>query len=198
MDLDAVRKARLAIGATSSFDHSRRLQPAVRRCDVRCDHLVRDVKHLETRAEFLAELRRVLRPQGLCVISTPNANYTRPQNGKPRNPHHIFEYTPQELTEELGKHFTEIELLGQTLDPRYGMSPFLEDQERLPRTPRHMTRVALWRVINKMPVGLRDHFSNALWGHPWFPGDEDYHFSPDTVTEAPVLVALCRNRANAA
>ena len=25
-------------------------------------------------------------------------------------------------------------------------------------------------------------------GDPWFPGDEDYHFSPDTVTEAPFLL----------
>jgi len=193
VDLEAVRKARLAIGSGPesliTADGCRLPFP-----DATFDAITsfETLEHLETRTEFLAELRRVLKPQGLCIISTPNAIYTRPVDGKPRNPHHIFEYTPVELTEELGNHFAEVEMLGQTLAPRYVMSPFLEDQQRLPRTPRVMTRVALWRVINKLPIGVRDHLSNALWGHPLFPGDEDYDFSHATVAEAPVLVALCR------
>jgi hypothetical protein len=49
-----------------------------------------------------------------------------------------------------------------------------------------------------LPIGVRDHLSNALWGHPLFPGDEDYDFSHATVAEAPVLVALCRKLVAAA
>jgi len=154
------------------------------------------LEHLENRTQFLSELRRVLKPEGVCIISTPNANYTRPKNGKPRNPHHVFEYTPPELTQELHKHFAEVEMLGQTLDRRFVMSPFLEDQERLPRTPVMMGRLALWRIIHKMPIGVRDSLCQGIWGHPMFPGDDYYHFDSSTVTHAPVLLALCRGRFN--
>jgi SAM-dependent methyltransferase len=149
------------------------------------------LEHLERRAQFLAELRRVLTTGGLCIISTPNATYTRPVNGRPRNPHHVFEYTPAELIAELNNHFSTIELLGQVLGSHYVLSPFLEDQERLPRTVRAQTRLFLWRVINKAPAAVRDHLSRALWGHPLFPGDTDYTFSVATAEEASVLVALC-------
>ena len=149
------------------------------------------LEHLEARTQFLTELRRVLTPNGLCIISTPNANYTQPFNGKPKNPHHVFEYTPSELITELGNHFSNIELLGQALDSRFIMSPFFEDQNRMPRTARAQTRILLWRMINRMPAAIHDHLSRAVWGHPLFPGDTDYHFSPDTVEDAPVLVAVC-------
>lgn len=194
VDLEAVRKARMAIGTGPEnliTADGCRLPFGDATFDVITSF--ETLEHLHTRREFVAELGRVLRPEGLCIISTPNANYTRPENGKPRNPHHIFEYTPKELTAELGERFAHIQLLGQTLDSRYVMSPFLEDQQRMPRTPLALTRLGLWRVINKMPIGIRDYLSNALWGHPLFPGDEDYRFSTLTVPEAPVLVALCRN-----
>lgn len=196
LDLEAVRKARNAIG--KGPEHF----VAADGCGLPFPNSTFDaitsfetLEHLEERGKFLAELRRVLRPEGLCIISTPNANYTRPQNGKPRNPHHVFEYTPTELTEELRHHFAEIELLGQTLDSRFVMSPFLEDQERLARTPTMMGRVVLWRAINKMPIGLRDYLSEVVWGHPLYPADHDYHFTAATVSDAPVLLALCHDRA---
>jgi len=149
------------------------------------------LEHLEARNQFLSELRRVLTPNGRCIISTPNANYTQPLDGKPKNPHHVFEYTPSELITELGNHFSNIELLGQVLDSRFVMSPFFEDQKRMPQTARAQTRILLWRVINKLPAAIHDHLSQAVWGHPLFPGDTDYRFSPGTVEYAPVLVAVC-------
>lgn len=195
LDLDAIRKAR-----TSSVK-GREHFVAADGCGLPFPDATFDVitsfetlEHLEARGKFLAELQRVLKPEGLCIISTPNANYTKPENGKPRNPHHVFEYHPIELQEELQKYFSAIELLGQTLDPRFVMSPFLDDQQRMPRSPGSLARIALWRIINKLPMGVRDSFSNAFWGHPLFPGDMDYRFSTLTFRDAPVLVALCRNR----
>ena len=149
------------------------------------------LEHLEERGQFVGELRRVLASKGLCIISTPNANYTRPVNGRPLNPHHVFEYKPEELTAELQKHFSDVRLFGQVLDSRFAISPFLEEQQRLPYTPRALTRLLLWRVINKLPMAVRDHLSYAIWGHPLFPGDSDYDFTPDRVEDAIVLVALC-------
>ena len=151
------------------------------------------IEHLEARSQFVSELRRVLTPNGLCIISTPNALYTEPVNGKPRNPHHIFEYTPEEFTDELGGHFKGVELYGQSLSPRFAISPFWDDQQKLPRTLRVKSELFFWRALNKLPIfSLRDRLSSVLWGHSFYPGDEDYEFDKRKVDSGHVLVALCR------
>ncbi len=194
-DLDAVRKARVAIGdgpdavfvsdgcglpfEDESFDIITSFET---------------LEHLDDRMQFLSELQRVLTPTGLCMLSTPNANYTLPVNGKPHNPHHVYEYTPEELLAELQKQFSCIELFGQTLDPRFMISPFWEDQQKQSRTLIAQCRWLLWRVLNKLPMCSRDWMSQLLWGHDFIPGEMDYQFQPDTYEMAPVLVALCRRR----
>lgn len=148
------------------------------------------IEHLKERDLFLAELRRVLAPGGILILSTPNANHTEPVNGKPRNPYHVYEYTPEELRATLEGHFEEVTLLGQVLDPRFVLSPFWDDQQRLPRTLRAQARLRLWRLLNKLPADLRDAVSRLVWGHPLLPTERDYRFLLESVAEAPVLVAL--------
>lgn len=152
------------------------------------------LEHLEQRSQFLAELRRVLSPQGVCVLSTPNAQYTQPVNGKPHNPFHVYEYTPAELHAALTTHFTVAALLGQTLDARFIIPPFWDAQQRLPRTPVVQANLFAWRAINKLPVALREKVSQAVWKRSFYPAETDYHFDSAAVETAPVLVAVCHPR----
>lgn len=152
------------------------------------------IEHLHDRDRFLAELRRVLSAGGLLILSTPNANHTRPRDGKPRNPHHVHEYTPGELVQELKRRFNRVDLLGQTLHPRFELSPFIDDQDRLPRSLGVQARLMLWRLLSRLPARARDGLSACLWGRPFYPGETDYEFGPSTIEIAPVLVALCRHK----
>lgn len=149
------------------------------------------LEHLEQRPQFLAELRRVLVPNGVCILSTPNANYTQPVNGKPINPFHVYEYTPAELRCELETHFTVAVMLGQTLDARYRIPPFWDAQQRLPRTLGVQTRLLLWRVMNKLPSAWREGLSQAFWKRPFYPAATHYRFETETLETAPVQVAIC-------
>lgn len=150
------------------------------------------IEHLHQRTRFVGEMRRVLAPEGTCIVSTPNANHTTPVAGKPRNPHHVFEYTPSELRAELERHFSDVRLLGQALDPRFSISPFIDEQEKLPSTIVARARLLVWRALNKLPVVLREALSAALWQRPFFPGSADYLFSETLLERAPVQVAICR------
>ena len=149
------------------------------------------LEHIHDRPKFLSELKRVLRGGGKLVLSTPNANYTRPVNGKPSNPFHIFEYRPEELIAELRVHFNIEQFLGQMLDQNIQIPPFHEAQMRLPRDVWTQAKLFCWKAFNKFPFGIREGLSEMIWRKPFYPTENDYIFSPETVEHAPVLVAVC-------
>jgi O-antigen biosynthesis protein len=150
------------------------------------------LEHLHQRPQFLAELKRVLRSEGVLLLSTPNANYTNPVKGKPRNPFHVFEYTPEELCAELENYFTIENFLGQSLKAQFGIPPFQDAQHKLANDFVTQTKLVGWKIINKMPLGLRENISETIWKRPFFPTEKDYNFEIETIKNAPVLVAVCR------
>ena len=150
------------------------------------------LEHLHERTAFLAELNRVLRPGGLLLLSTPNAVYTRPIDGKPTNPFHIHEYAPDELRGELESFFSIDQFLGQDLDPSIRISPFYVEQQRLPKDVKTQTQLFAWKVFNKIPLAARESLSHAIWGKPFYPTEMDYNFDEHTAGDAPTLLAVCR------
>lgn len=155
------------------------------------------LEHLDDRPGFIAELARLLAPGAPLLLSTPNALYTKPVNGRPRNPFHVFEYSPGELLAELRRSFGDVEMFGQSLSPRFVISPFDEDQKRMHPTVRNRVRLLGWRICNRLPARARDKVSRLIWGHPLFPGAEDYVFSAESVESAPVLFVTARPGPNA-
>src|SRR5205814_4834438 len=148
------------------------------------------IEHLQDRTTFVMELARVLAPSGVCIFSTPNAIYTRPLNGKPLIPYHVYEYSPSEFGAFLANHFSSVLLMGQRLRPTFKISPFWDDQQNL-HTARELCRLALWRSINRLPRFARETLSRAVWGHPFTPTSADYDFIA-SVNDSPVQVAICK------
>lgn len=150
------------------------------------------LEHLHRREEFLAEIARVLKPGGTLVLSTPNAKYTMPVDGRPKNPHHLHEYEPQELREAMDKEFVDVRLFGQIISPRFAISPFEEDQVRMPRRGWEGATLLFWRALNKLPASPRDRIAYLLWGHPLYPSEHDYDFLESKTNTAFVLLVVAR------
>lgn len=67
------------------------------------------IEHLVDPAAYVAECRRLLRPGGLFVCATPNRlTFTPP--GRPKNPFHIVEFSPDELRTLLARHFGDVRM----------------------------------------------------------------------------------------
>ncbi|MBJ7384507.1 MAG: class I SAM-dependent methyltransferase [Mycolicibacterium sp.] len=88
------------------------------------------IEHLWDQGQFVAECRRVLRPSGTLLMSTPNRITFSPGRDTPINPFHTRELNADELTELLTANGFEVEaMLGvfhgarlRDLDARHGGS----------------------------------------------------------------------------
>lgn len=66
------------------------------------------IEHVEDPLAVLDELRRVLTPDGLLAISSPNRN-----RSQGNNPHHQHEFEPDELERELSSRWEQVRMLRQ-------------------------------------------------------------------------------------
>ena len=70
------------------------------------------IEHLYEHDQFLAEVRRVLRPGGRFIISSPERDTYSP-SGSSANPYHVRELTTAEFSALLRDSFAHVRLLGQ-------------------------------------------------------------------------------------
>ncbi len=87
------------------------------------------IEHISSREEALLELRRVLRPGGTLIISSPNRKMTSPFTSfkqPPQNVFHVAEYTMKELTRCLQTFFEVLEVYGQRAVSKIFLLPLLE------------------------------------------------------------------------
>ncbi|MDD5529889.1 MAG: methyltransferase domain-containing protein [bacterium] len=71
------------------------------------------VEHLENPEMYLSEIKRVLKTDGILIISTPNKKIYTDAVEDWKNPFHIHEYYIEEFDAFLKKYFTEITFWGQ-------------------------------------------------------------------------------------
>jgi SAM-dependent methyltransferase len=70
------------------------------------------IEHFDRQDEFVAEVRRVLRPDGCFIVSTPDREVYSPP-GAPPNPFHVREFDRTEFLDILHRHFRYVSLIRQ-------------------------------------------------------------------------------------
>ena len=70
------------------------------------------IEHIKEQTQFIDEVKRVLRPNGIAIISTPDPVIATPL-GSPQNEFHIRELYREEFYRMLNKHFKNVLFFGQ-------------------------------------------------------------------------------------
>lgn len=150
------------------------------------------VEHIDDPTPFLEGLRDRIAPGGRLMLTTPNRLKTFSEN-----PYHVREYTREELSELLGRVFSEVEIHGMHGNAK--VTAFDAGREK-----------AVNRILRLDPLGLRNLLPRAVIEAAFAKlavlvrrqarGEsgadkivpEDFFVSADNLDEALDLVALCR------
>ncbi len=102
------------------------------------------IEHVKPDAEFLQEIKRVLRPGGTAVLTTPNIKKTLT-----RNPWHIREYTATELTDLAKRFFDNVEMKGVS-----GNDKVWAYYEENKKSVEKITRFDIFNLQYRLPAAM--------------------------------------------
>lgn len=125
-------------------------------------------------ALFLREVIRVLKNNGIFILTTPNIlNLIKNAKGYAKNPHHDLEFSYEMLKKLLREHFIEVEMC--TIDYSVKQKFFL----RLKKTG----------IFKYLPpyLNIVDHYFNVNIDK------KDFVIRKSNVRKAPDLLAVCRH-----
>jgi SAM-dependent methyltransferase len=113
---DAIERAKVAYAAVASLDFRQGDCTALPFADASFDAVVsfETIEHIEAQERFLDEIGRLLRPEGLLILSSPN----RPEYSERRgfvNPYHVRELDRTELAALLEPRFPHARWFGQRM-----------------------------------------------------------------------------------
>jgi SAM-dependent methyltransferase len=153
------------------------------------------IEHIEDDRGYLRELLRTLRPDGVCILSTPNCAYSQRQNIV--NPYHVREYSESGLMELLQSFFGKVELFYQGFSARYHEQ--LSDYTVSIQTRKKQNRMAqfaintFYRPIKRLiPAGMANFFIHRWLGLKYpQPAVADINISDHPSVDTSVFIAVC-------
>lgn len=138
------------------------------------------IEHLSGIPAYLKEMVRILNPEGVYLVSTPQVSKT---NNHPKNPYHTVEFSRMDFEALLYQYFDQVELYGQRRkqsELHYRMTQLLDGtglRGRLPKLSR------LRGLVNKT---LRTTtFDEMSLG--------DMMITQEKIDRASELIAVCKN-----
>lgn len=111
------------------------------------------IEHLETPDLLIMEIKRVLKKDGLLIISTPNKDIASPNSDTPINPFHKKEYTLDELKCLFSEYFSQRQFYGEW--PNLDMAKSYSTANKIDKIAQRITRLDLLRLRKIFPINFR-------------------------------------------
>lgn len=149
------------------------------------------IEHLRKPSCLLKLAKRVLKQNGVFLVSTINRAFSAYDNGRPSNPYHFREYFADEFERLLKKYFSSVTLYGivQKNNKTY------RDEQNMRRSLRWRiaSKIASQRVIRKFLHYLPENPKRLFTGEAKLSfNPQDFKLSAVSVEGAQYLYAICR------
>lgn len=143
------------------------------------------IEHTTRYHDMLNEFKRVLKPGGFILLSTPNFPVNSPK-GVIENPYHTQEWDWQGFRDLLDQHFTNQQIYGQKYIRyqnrkgfRYWLAEIVES-------------ILYCRGIRKLPLAWQNAILKQLIGTPMYPLSSDYEMVKDEQRACKTFFAICK------
>lgn len=134
------------------------------------------IEHTTGFNEMIEELKRVVKPNGIVYLSTPNIKINSP-SGVIKNPYHIQEWDYDEFLNILRSHFRKFKLYGQQYS-RYNKK----------KGAAYLVETLLYKKgIRKIPNRTQNKIMSFFGQPSIYPSPSDY-----TMVRSPEIIAHCK------
>lgn len=141
------------------------------------------IEHTKKYNKMITEFKRVLKPEGFILLSTPNRVINSP-SGIVTNPYHSQEWNYNEFITILKHHFNKIELLGQKYN-RYADGNLLS---------KYIENILYKRGIRKIPLKYKNKVMKLLGYQSFYPLPTDYLLTEnmEDIKNCKTFFAICQ------
>lgn len=156
------------------------------------------IEHVHDYEKYLSEIKRVLKPSGFLILSTPNRDIFSAGCEKSPNIFHIKEFTLDELDTLLLKYFDDVEIFGQYLIDENKLRQRLEKNRRVERIRKSKLikilrtlkiPALLHRVYKKMTKGTKTEDQETNYYKL-----DDFKIDKENLGKSIWFVAICRKK----
>lgn len=144
------------------------------------------IEHTKEFMTMLNEFRRIVKSEGVVIISTPNFIVNSPK-GYIVNPYHAQEWEYHELKQILEKVFNRVEIYGQKYS-RY-------DNRKLSfKIGNLFEKLMYLRGIRKLPISFQDRIMKMIIKKPMYPLKDDYVLvsNEEDIKKCKTFFAICK------
>jgi ubiquinone/menaquinone biosynthesis C-methylase UbiE len=145
------------------------------------------IEHTKDYQKMLSEFKRVVKKDGLIMLSTPNFLINSP-SGVVTNKFHTQEWVYDELLEILNNTFSNVKLMGQEY-VRY------KNKTRLKYKIGNLFEKTLYlQGFRKVPISLQDKIMNLIINEPMYPLSSNYKFTEvlGDIKQCKTFFSICK------
>jgi len=149
------------------------------------------IEHMYNAKKCLFEMWRVLKTDGVAIISTPNKNISSPGLRKPILPFHIHEFYPNELYSLLTQYFKKVEVLGKKISNEEILRKDHEWRKSLRfKIISRLSQYEPIRILAKLlPLKVKQVFTGS---RETLLKPNDFKISAEDIESAYYLIAICK------
>jgi SAM-dependent methyltransferase len=152
------------------------------------------IEHFANQGDYLSEAARILNSDGIFLASTPNKSVHdsyRAKGWMQPNPYHVKELYVEEFRHLLDKHFEDVSLYGEKLDPLWQLVLELRRQvSELRWEMNRLPRVLAKSLFGELGRSRKTADSKAHRSHPTTL--DMIKISPTYLEQSDVVIAVCR------
>jgi ubiquinone/menaquinone biosynthesis C-methylase UbiE len=156
------------------------------------------IEHVADDVGFVGEIARVLEPDGVCVLSTPDRQYS--ERHAIENPYHVREYIEPELRALLARGFGDVTIFYQGFTARYhgAVATYSGSIQSDKRSLHPAMRFGVDYIYRPLKHIVPTRVANAAIKqilHREFPQPEvaDITITGERLIDANVLIVVCRS-----